>query len=82
MIAPYETDHPRLCGVDASLNRRIIHYRCAAPWSYIGLAEYLLAQRSSGYSATGIILLDCKGVLLVVDCCQEVTNFLRLFKTG
>ena len=26
-----------------SLNRRIMHYRRAAPWSYIGLGEYPLA---------------------------------------
>jgi len=31
------------------LNRRIIHYRRAAPWSYIGLAECPLARRASGY---------------------------------
>jgi len=34
-----------------SLNRRIIHYRRAVPWSYIP-AEYPLAPRRSGYSAS------------------------------
>ena len=35
-----------------SFNRRTIHYRRAVPWSYIGLAEYPLAVRASGYSAS------------------------------
>jgi len=31
-----------------SLNVRIIHYRRAVPWSYIGLAEYPLAILRAG----------------------------------
>ena len=43
--------HGRLL-LTRSLIRRIVHYRRAAPWSYIGLAEYPLALRTSGYSAS------------------------------